>query len=461
VNYLLLVWLAVSTAACQVLSGASSLSVEDPAPPGMRMDPMHEEADAGKPIKPIMTDEPDDAGPPRAGQGGQDGQGGRGGAGGAGQGGSPSEPVAGSAGAPAAGSGGTAAPGASPVQPCTKDEDCNGRKCLRQGWCELTCGDNSRCGTSISGAPNLCGSDYPDPTKSFCYAGCNQDSDCAAYPQTTCQTVIGALDMKTCEVPSSAGYPCNNDQNCALPLICINELWCSPNPCETDADCGTSPHGVQNYCLLWGQTNLCSPGCRTKDDCVNYAGTVCRAIGTVFVCLPPPEIGSPCHEQAECGDFECIGAWCSPASCSDDESCGQTSAGNPNRCIATADDNNKICFPGCKTNSDCAAFEESTCQPVSTGRTEMVCSRRVVGTPCDENVHCGSDGWICAGLPGWCTPTSCDTDADCNSTEPTTPPNRCIENANSKKTCFPGCSTDNDCAAYPNTVCSSGTCTAP
>jgi hypothetical protein len=451
-NYLLLVWLAVSTAACQVLSGASSLSVEDPAPPTTRTDPTREEPeqpernDAGKPDQPIITDTPDDAGPPMGGKGGE---------GSAGQSGSSSEPVAGSA----AGSGGAPAADTSPVQPCASDEECNGRKCLRQGWCEITCGDNSRCGTSAAGTPNLCGSDYPDPTKSFCYAGCEKDSDCSAYPKTVCQVVIGANDMKTCEVPSSAGFPCNNDQNCESSLICINELWCSPNPCAADAECGMSPKGVQNHCLLWGQTNLCAPGCSTKDDCVNYAGTVCRAIGAVSVCLPPPEIGSPCHEKAECGDFDCNGAWCTPASCSDDASCGATSVGNMNRCIENAN-NNKICFPGCKTNSDCAAFEESSCQPVSTGKPEMVCSRLEVGTPCDENVHCGNAGWICAGLPGWCTPPSCNTDTDCNGTNPPTPTNRCIENVNNKKTCFPGCTSASDCTNYPNTTCSNGICTS-
>jgi len=125
-NYLLLVWLAVSTAACQVLSGASSLSVEDPAPPTTRTDPMREEPgqpernDAGKPEQPIITDTPDDAGPPMAGMGGE---------GSAGQSGSSSEPVAGSA----AGSGGAPLEDSSPVQPCSSDDECNGRKCLRQG----------------------------------------------------------------------------------------------------------------------------------------------------------------------------------------------------------------------------------------------------------------------------------------------------------------------------------------
>ena len=459
-NYLRLVWLAVSITACQVLSGADSLKIEDPAPPRMRMDPVREEPedpasevdDAGEPNPPIVTDTPIDAGPPMAGTGG--------GGGSSGQSGSPSEPVAGKPARPAAGSGGAPAPSKSPLQACSKDEDCGGKKCLRQGWCEITCGDNSRCGTSDSGAPNLCGSDYPDPTRSFCYAGCEEDSDCAAYPKTTCQTVIGATDLKTCEVPSSAGYPCNNDQNCDTSLICISELWCSPNPCTSDADCGTSPHGLPNHCLLWGQTNLCVPGCSTRDDCVNYADTVCRAIDGLTVCLPRPEIGAPCRENAECGDYECNGAWCTPASCSDDASCGSTSGGNMNRCIENAN-NNKICFPGCKTNSDCASFEQSSCQPVTIGMPDMVCSRREVGTPCGENVHCGSDGWICAGLPGWCTPPSCDDDMDCNATSSTAPANRCIENSNNRRTCFPGCSTATDCAIYPDTICSDGVCTAP
>lgn len=448
----------LSSAACQVLSGADSLKVEDPAPPSMRMDPSRGEPeappadDAGTRNPPIMTDTGEDAGPPTAAAGG---------AGGSGQSGSAAEPSAGKSSQPAAGSGGAPAheSGRSPLRACTSDADCEGKKCLRQGWCEITCGDNSRCGASESGAPNLCGSDYPDPTRSFCYAGCEEDSDCAAYPETVCQTVIGAADMKTCEVPSSAGYPCNNDQNCEHSLICITELWCSPNSCVTDADCGMSPMGLPNHCLLWGQGNLCVPGCNTKDDCVNYADTVCRAIDSVFVCLPPPEIGSPCQDNAECGDYECNGAWCTPASCSDDASCGETSAGNANRCIENAN-NDTICFPGCRTNSDCASFEESSCQPVTIGLPEMVCSHREVGIACGESVHCGSDGWICAGLPGWCTPPSCDDDADCNVTTTTSPANRCIENVNNNKTCFPGCSTDDDCSFYPDTICSDGVCTA-
>lgn len=433
-----------------MLSGADSLKVEEHAPPSMRADPMHDKpseppaTDAGKPNPPIITDEADDAGVEQAGSGG------------AGQGGSPSQPVAGSA---AAGSGGGPARSQSPVQPCRGDDDCPGRRCLRQGWCEITCGDDSRCGTSDSGAPNLCGSDYIDLARSFCFAGCVQDSDCAAYPQTICQSVIGAPELKTCDVPSSIGYPCNNDQNCETSLICISELWCSPNPCTSDADCGTSPRGLPNHCLLWGQTNLCTPTCNTKDDCINYAGTVCRAIDAVSVCLPPPEIGSPCSDASECGDYDCNGAWCTPASCSDDADCGETSAGNANRCIENAE-HNKICFPGCKTNSDCASFDESTCQPVTFGQPGMVCSVREVGTPCGESVHCG-EGWLCAGAPGWCTPASCEDDTDCNTDPPTTPANRCIENINNQTICFPGCTTDDDCDIYPDTICSDTICTSP
>jgi hypothetical protein len=174
--------------------------------------------------------------------------------------------------------------------------------------------------------------------------------------------------------------------------------------------------------------------------------------------LPPPDIGSPCQTKADCGDYECTGAWCSPPSCTNDATCGATSAGNANQCIENGL-GTKICFPGCKSNSDCASFKETSCQPARDGSSGMVCSTYTVGTPCNDNAHCGNGDWICAGRPGWCTPSSCIDDSDCNIL-PASPANKCIENAASTKVCFPGCSTTSECLVYgDNTVCNEGFCT--
>jgi hypothetical protein len=446
---LALVGIAVGLAACQMLSGADSLSIDKdemlPNPIGTGGSPS-----AGS--RSTVAGRGGSGGSARAGVGG-------GGVGGSGVGGSRGG-SGGWGGAAVGGTGGGSPDAGIPTgpqspTPCTSDTDCGGAKCLRQGWCEVSCTDSSPCGTAISGEPNVCGIDYPEPDRKFCYASCRDDNDCAAYPDTVCQRFPGSTrELRLCEVPSSTAWPCSDAANCEAGLSCVAELWCSPDACMSDAECGLSLQGAQNRCLTNSEdSTVCAPGCSTPDDCIFYPGTVCRAAGTAIVCLPPV-IGSFCTGKADCGEYECINEWCTPATCDETTDCGKTVAGNPNTCVVNGLDTN-LCFPGCAANADCAAFEQTSCQPVGSAR---VCALYRVGTRCTENIHCGND-WICTDR-GWCTPPSCTGDADCNVDTPSgAPQSRCLEDVSTNSVCFPGCVSATDCERYPGTICTQGVCT--
>jgi len=82
-------------------------------------------------------------------------------------------------------------------------------------------------------------------------------------------------------------------------------------------------------------------------------------------------VGDPCDSDAQCSTNNCSGpnGWCS-AYCSVSTDC----PGN-NWCFLTQNNSN-ACFPGCFSDSDCAAYPGSTCQAGNTvdGIAWNVCS---------------------------------------------------------------------------------------
>ncbi len=86
---------------------------------------------------------------------------------------------------------------------------------------------------------------------------------------------------------------------------------------------------------------------------------------------------------------------------------------------------------------------------------------RGLGEPCTSIAGCASNRCACEhpNCRGWCT-TTCAMSSDCagdysGGATLLGQRNSCITNASvpPSNTCFPGCSTNADCAAFPGTVC--------
>jgi hypothetical protein len=229
--------------------------------------------------------------------------------------------------------------------------------------------------------------------------------------------------------------------------------------------------GQPNYCVDGGGGELsCLPGCTVAADCASFTNTTCTLVsGTESVCrtgtTPGGEagtgsVGDPCTTSGEAcstdGTGTCNGTWCS-APCSQangDSACPTNSLGATNYCVENGQ-NDYICFPGCTSNSDCTPFSGTSCQPVDDGViTGSICAATngQVGDPCKVDGDCTTAGATC-GPDGWCD-TSCTstTDTSCGMTTAGVT-DKCIKNGANKFTCFPGCTSANDCVVYSSAFC--------
>jgi len=163
-------------------------------------------------------------------------------------------------------------------------------------------------------------------------------------------------------------------------------------------------------------------------------------------------IGDPCTSNSDCtaalanvdAGATCNGTSCTE-SCTTSATCGSSSAGTANVCVQS------VCFPGCTTTANCAAYNGTSCQQIVAG-SGMVCAPTttsgggMIGDPCATNADCSVG--TCNGT--WCG-ESCAPATGCGSNSLGTP-NYCVEDSNKADICFPGCTTDDDCAFFTGTL---------
>ena len=169
----------------------------------------------------------------------------------------------------------------------------------------------------------------------------------------------------------------------------------------------------------------------------------------------PPEVdagkcgGFPFNDKA-CGTCAATSCCAAAASCMGDAECNALSscldacsdAACADRCTNLhASGITKFNAIGTCVGTKCSA-ECSTTPPTPT-------ASKGIGDRCASDAEC-RDG-SCAGTPGWCT-KSCTQHYDCKGYPQINNEfakfNYCLETANGANACFPGCSTNSDCAKY-------------
>jgi hypothetical protein len=145
----------------------------------------------------------------------------------------------------------------------------------------------------------------------------------------------------------------------------------------------------------------------------------------------------------------------STTTCSSAAQCCQAGPTQPEgaACIS----NDSLCHAICASGSDCT----SGCCAQVEGESYGVCAAASdcgggVGDSCSSNASCSSDD--CTGL--WCTSSCSSSNALCAGghgtgglTNEYGQYNWCLLNNGGTDTCFPGCSTNADCAPYSGTSC--------
>jgi hypothetical protein len=288
---------------------------------------------------------------------------------------------------------------------------------------------------------------------------------------TGTRTMDAGVDGTSPTGSGRLGDPCHSATDCAVGSC--NGVSCT-QACKSSSSCGSNSQNNPNYCVDNGNGLLsCLPGCTSAADCAPFANTSCKPVSgsSAQVCQPSTSsqdassaggsVGDPCTTSgATCGQNgvgTCNGTWCeAPCDQSNGASaCPTNSLGGENECVEDLT-NDFICFPGCTTNADCTPYALTTCQTVTLGNGNDVsaCSAtsKRIGDPCTADSDCTAPA-TCLTSGGWCDNTCASlTDTSCGTTS-TGQTNKCVENTQSGFSCFPGCTTADDCTVYSGTYC--------
>ncbi|MFO0547336.1 MAG: hypothetical protein U0271_03050 [Polyangiaceae bacterium] len=170
-------------------------------------------------------------------------------------------------------------------------------------------------------------------------------------------------DESTEEGGGGSNSGCASDSDCKGDRICV-EGACVEETTEQCADAGESCDAEAccsgETCVAFGgdSGNLCSANCSTGTDCVSGCCAMTQA--GQGVCAPQDYcgVGSLCETPENCLTDTCIG-WCTDY-CSNSNQC----PGNSWCMLNNAGD--QLCFIGCDSSADCAAYPGTSCQSYTT-----------------------------------------------------------------------------------------------
>jgi hypothetical protein len=217
-----------------------------------------------------------------------------------------------------------------------------------------------------------CGSSPSGPGTGF-----GNESD-AGTSQDTKTPSTGSSDTG-----SSTGEKCGGfNSSKALCNTCIQSTCCAQgSACGADASCNS----------LFACVTACGSDTTCVSSCAKKYPSGVTALQNLFncvesdckdACASPKGLGEACTDDSQCLSGDCNGAWCTRG-CSQNMDCRSTSTSITNShgqlvwCLKSSAGTNS-CFPGCKTNADCAVYgADLKCLAATAvnGSSTYVCSR--------------------------------------------------------------------------------------
>jgi hypothetical protein len=250
---------------------------------------------------------------------------------------------------------------------------------------------------------------------------------------------------------SGGGDACASDSDCKGSRVCVAGECVDPSP----ADSGTKPDTA--------------PVCRAAGESCAGTGDCCQTDKTApkgEVCITSDHV---CH--AKCGaDSECESGCCAKVTgetfgaCAAPSACCECTAGSyacsGTGSIQSCDDGCHWTTDSCGTLCKSAGYDGTTgCEfDADRGHDTCSCFYGGIGDACTTSSTCAVGG--CESLAHWCGPaTDCVSNTNCIGTGPggrnhtSGYSNYCVGVTGGGHECFPGCSTDADCAGYSFGVC--------
>jgi hypothetical protein len=259
----------------------------------------------------------------------------------------------------------------------------------------------------------------------------------------TCRSQLTAVFFAvTTAALIGCGAPTTETMSCSLPTE--NCSGACVDTSSSTRNCGACGHACAAGEQCSGGT--CVPSCGTKTLCDG------ACVDTSSDDLNCGRCGHVCGSNQSCSGGTCA----STCACTTGKfSCsGSTTLNTCNDgCSWTANDCNSSCIAGGYDGASGCGYASDL------GHDACLCYHGGISDACTSDSTClGSS--FCASLAHWCQASSdCASNADCLGTGPGGRNNTngyfnyCVNVTGGAHQCFPGCSSDADCAAYAFGAC--------
>jgi hypothetical protein len=368
--------------------------------------------------------------------------------------------------------------------PCTSNDDCASKSCVRTGVgtsmvCCRTCQNSSECGENLCTSDGLACQVHPETDPCGANTGCFNDSSlndgghcdgagACSQASKSCDGFVCA-DGKcggSCTVPANgcaSGYYCDGKKcqlgSCSSTASCADGYYCTGSGvCAPKKDVGTPCYAAGEctsglFCVSTGGTSgsvCCSAPCNDGTACGSY---LCASDGKTCQVHPkddPCVANTGCHDEISQYDGgKCSGAGtCTPTilscgayACAEGE-CRRSCTVPANGCASGYYCDGSVCKLGsCGPSTPCASgyyCDGSVCKLGSCSSdascadgyycTGGVCaSKKDVGTPCSAAGECTSNHCVSTGgTTSVCCATACTATNECG-------PNLCASDGTSCK----------------------------
>jgi V8-like Glu-specific endopeptidase len=195
----------------------------------------------------------------------------------------------------------------------TSDARAEGAACALDGECASARCEAGACRTACAGGHGIC------PSGEVCLAETDACGVCAAPEarpsgrgrgepcSAASECSSGACVDGLCSLPCSTSSQCGPDFRCAEEYCRPGTAGASGDPCEVDADCGSSASCVTRG----GGPRFCARACPSSGRCTTGE---CVMIDESSYCVPDGAVvGEACTSTSDCARSECVDGECALA----------------------------------------------------------------------------------------------------------------------------------------------------